>query len=70
MRVRKAVHRKAGTSVEIAGPNPVDVRLGQLMRERRKYIGLSRKGLAAQLISKSGTFGDMSTVKSRSALTC
>jgi ribosome-binding protein aMBF1 (putative translation factor) len=48
MRVRKVVRRIAGESAA-EGRNPVDVRLGQLMKERRKRVGLSRKGLAAQL---------------------
>ena len=49
MRVRKVVHRTAGAYVTADGRNPVDVRLGQLMREGRKQVGLSREGLAAQL---------------------
>jgi transcriptional regulator with XRE-family HTH domain len=49
MRVRKVVHRTAGACVTIAGRNPVDIRLGELMKQRRKHLGLTKSGLAAQL---------------------
>jgi len=49
MRVRKVVHRTAGAFVTANDRNPVDVRLGELMKQRRKHLGLTRKGLAAQL---------------------
>jgi transcriptional regulator with XRE-family HTH domain len=47
--MRRVVRRIAGESATVDGREPVDVRLGQLMNERRKQIGLSRQGLAAQL---------------------
>ncbi|CAM3276370.1 helix-turn-helix domain-containing protein [Asticcacaulis taihuensis] len=46
--MRKTVRRDAG-SISSNVPNPVDARLGALMRDRRRHVGLSRKGLAAQL---------------------
>ena len=49
MRVRKVVHRPAGACVTIAGRNAVDIRLGELMKQRRKHLGLTKSGLAAQL---------------------
>ncbi len=49
MRVRKIVRRTSGESAATDGRNPVNVRLGQLMKERRKHVGLSRKGLATML---------------------
>jgi transcriptional regulator with XRE-family HTH domain len=33
----------------INGRHPVDIRLGELMRQRRKHLGLTKSGLAAQL---------------------
>ncbi len=49
MRVRKVVHRASGAFVAADDRNPVDIRLGELMKARRKHLGLTRRGLAAQL---------------------
>lgn len=46
--MRKTTCRQDGYSSKDPR-NPADVLLGQLMRDRRQYIGLSRKGVAAQL---------------------
>lgn len=46
--MRKTVRRDAG-SISSKSPHPVDARLGALMRQRRRHVGLSRKGLASQL---------------------
>lgn len=46
--MRKSVRRDAG-SISSHSRDPVNVRLGTLMRERRRYVGLSREGLATQL---------------------
>src|SRR5690242_10207480 len=46
--MRKTVCRPAG-SISLNDKSPADVLLGKLMRERRKRIGFSRKGLGAQL---------------------
>ena len=46
--MRKTVRRIAG-SVSSSTPDPVDARLGALMRQRRRYVGLSREGLASHL---------------------
>lgn len=46
--MRKTFCQQAGHSSSDPR-NPADVLLGQLMRERRRFVGFSRKGLAAQL---------------------
>ncbi|WKL57645.1 helix-turn-helix domain-containing protein [Asticcacaulis sp. ZE23SCel15] len=46
--MRKMVNQTTRTPVTHPR-NPADVLLGQLMQERRKFVGFSRKGLAAQL---------------------
>lgn len=49
MRIRSVVRPTAGACVMINGRHPVDVRLGELMKQRRKHLGLTKSGLAAQL---------------------
>lgn len=46
--MRKTVCRQNGHSSSDPR-NPADILLGQLMRQRRQFIGLSRKGVATQL---------------------
>ena len=54
MRFRKVVRPTAGANVTADGRNPVNIRLGELMKQRRKHLGLTRKGLAAQLAMTKG----------------
>lgn len=49
MRIRTVVRRPTGVTVTTDSRNPVDVRLGELMKQRRKHLGLTKAGLAAQL---------------------
>lgn len=49
MRNRKVVRPTSGACLTIGGRNPVDIRLGELMKQRRKHIGLTRTGLASRL---------------------
>ncbi|CAL4868540.1 hypothetical protein MMA231_02822 [Asticcacaulis sp. MM231] len=49
MRIRNVVRPTAGACVIINGRNAVDIRLGELMKQRRKHLGLTKSGLAAQL---------------------
>lgn len=49
MRMRRAVRRPTGADAGIRNSNIVNERLGEIMLERRKQIGLSRQGLADQL---------------------
>ncbi|CAL4868185.1 hypothetical protein MMA231_02460 [Asticcacaulis sp. MM231] len=49
MRIRNVVRPTAGACVEINGRSTVDIRLGELMKQRRKHLGLTKSGLAAQL---------------------
>jgi transcriptional regulator with XRE-family HTH domain len=46
--MRKTVRRDTG-SISTNDRSPVDTILGKLMRERREYVGFSRKGLARKL---------------------
>ncbi len=46
--MRKTVRRDTG-SISTNDRSPVDTLLGKLMRERREYVGFSRKGLAKRL---------------------
>lgn len=54
MRMRRAVRRPTGADAGIHNSNIVNERLGEIMRERRKQIGLSRQGLANQLAMNKG----------------
>jgi len=54
MRMRRAVRRPTGADAGICNSNIVNERLGEIMRERRKQIGLSRQGLADELAMKKG----------------
>jgi transcriptional regulator with XRE-family HTH domain len=54
MRFRKVVRPTAGANVTADGRNPVNVRLGELMKQRRKHLGLTRQGLADQLAMTKG----------------
>lgn len=49
MRMRRAVRRPTGVDATNSNSNVVNERLGEIMRERRRQIGLSRQGLADQL---------------------
>jgi transcriptional regulator with XRE-family HTH domain len=46
--MRKTVRRNTG-STSNSDTRPADALLGKLMRERRRFVGFSRKGLAAAL---------------------
>jgi ribosome-binding protein aMBF1 (putative translation factor) len=47
--MRRAVRRPTGADAGNSNSNIVNERLGEIMRERRRQIGLSRQGLADQL---------------------
>ena len=49
MRNHRVVRPTAGACVFNNQLNPVDIRLGELMKQRRKHLGLTKTGLAAQL---------------------
>ncbi|MFT4075709.1 MAG: helix-turn-helix transcriptional regulator [Asticcacaulis sp.] len=49
MRIRRVVRPTAGACIVKNDRNPVDIRLGELMKQRRKHLGLTKTGLAAQL---------------------
>jgi transcriptional regulator with XRE-family HTH domain len=49
MRNRKVVRPTAGVNATAGDRNAVSIRLGKLMKERRKHLGLTRQGLADQL---------------------
>jgi transcriptional regulator with XRE-family HTH domain len=49
MRIRKVVRPTAGACIPETNRNPVDLCLGELMKQRRKHLGFTRSGLAAQL---------------------